>query len=426
MAHKILYVDDNPNNRLSIRQILEESGDYTFIEAPTGLEAIELAQAERPDLILMDINMPGMDGYETTTRLKSMPAFQDVPIVAVTGKIIPGNRERALAAGCAGYLTKPLKKEVLPQQIEHFLSGFRETLTVGEENIYLREYSQRLVERLEQKIQDFANATQTLVYTDAMKSRFIKLAAHELRTPLTGLRGYIALLTSPDSPIVVQADQPTLEVIEGITTSLDRLQGIIQDMVDMTRIEAGTLQLRESPISLSFILDKIKKEFQEVALERQQRLTIANVNHIPMMWADGERVTQILRNLVSNAIKYTPNGGTVEIAAEIVNERGLPCSPSSEQDKFVKIAVKDTGIGVAVDHQESIFQSFYEVRDIELHSTSKTDFMGSGAGLGLPIARGVAEAHGGSLWVESDGYDPEQCPGSSFYLILPLGTLPDS
>ncbi len=425
MSQKILYVDDNPNNRTLMRQILEDAG-YTMVEAADGLSGIELAQEERPDLILMDINMPGLDGYETTTRLKSIPALKDVPIVALTGKVMPGNRERALVAGCAGYMTKPLKTDLLPRQVANFLGGFRETLTPEEENIYLREYSQRLVHRLEQKMQEFVLSTELLTHTDLMKSRFIKLAAHELRTPLTGLRGYLSLLTSADNQWMANADEKTLEIVEGITTSVDRLQGIVQDMVDMTRIETGTLQLRESPVSLSFIFDKIKREFEEVALNRQQTLNIAAVDHIPMMWADGERVTQILRNLVSNAIKYTPNGGLIQITAQTVDSSGLPCSTISDQEKFVKVTVRDSGIGVAPDQQESIFQSFYELRDIEFHSTSKTEFMGSGAGLGLPIARGVAEAHGGALWVESEGYDPEQYPGSHFQLILPVGEPPQN
>jgi signal transduction histidine kinase len=184
-------------------------------------------------------------------------------------------------------------------------------------------------------------------------------------------------------------------------------------MLDMTRIEMGTLQLRPSPISLTLIFNKIGKEFTEIARQRQQTLTIADSGHIPMMWVDGERITQILRNLVSNAIKYTPDGGAIKVEAKLM-------AASTDQGDCVRITISDTGIGVAPEHHEAIFQSFYEVRDIELHSSSKTDFMGGGAGLGLPIARGVAEAHGGSLQVDSPGYDPEKCPGSKFHLTLPL------
>jgi signal transduction histidine kinase len=140
-----------------------------------------------------------------------------------------------------------------------------------------------------------------------------------------------------------------------------------------------------------------------------------------MMWGDGERITQILRNLVSNAVKYTPDAGRIEIAVEIMGDEQDSHPEISSAYQFIKITVSDTGVGVPVEEQERIFENFYEVQDIEWHSTSKTEFMGGGVGLGLPIARGVAVAHGGSLWVESEGFSPSQCPGSKFHLILPLG-----
>jgi signal transduction histidine kinase len=416
MTKKILYVEDDPGNRLLVRHLLQEAG-YTVVEAIDGLSGIKAAREEQPDLILMDINIPGMDGYETTTRLKTLPGLSDIPIIALTAMTRDGDRERALTAGCDGYLTKPLDADRLPGQITQFLNGFRESVTDEEINIYLREYNRRLVNRLEQKIQELSRANHALAHTDMMKSRFINMAAHELRTPITALNGYLGLLSDI---LGKDAEESVVEIITGANASIDRLRGIVQDMLDITRIETGTLQLKHSPLSLTLIFNKIKRDFQEVARKRQQNLSIAPADHIPMMWGDGERITQILRNLVSNAIKYTPDGGTIEITAEIFTQ---PASSSrSAPDQLVKISVSDSGIGVAPDQQERIFESFYEVRDMDLHSTSKTGFMGGGAGLGLPIARGVAQAHGGSLWVESKNHDPEQCPGSVFYLILPLGT----
>lgn len=279
--------------------------------------------------------------------------------------------------------------------------------------------------RLEQKVQELTRANKTLTHTDVMKSRFINLAAHELRTPLAAVHGYLSLLTAADSPVMAHADERTLEILEGLTTGLDRLRGIVQDMLDITRIEAGTLQLKHAPIGLSLILEKIKRDFKNVVARRQQTLIIADASYIPPLWADGERITQILRNLVSNAVKYTPNGGAIEISVEVIGDNGQTTSSKTlDPNPFVKIMVRDTGVGIAPENQERIFENFYEVRDIEKHSSSKTEFMGGGAGLGLPIARGVAEAHGGSLWVESVGHDPERCPGSKFHLILPLGQPP--
>jgi len=222
------------------------------------------------------------------------------------------------------------------------------------------------------------------------------------------------VLTSPGSKFMTHADDNAQELIDGIVTGIERLQGLVQDLLDVTRIEAGTLQLRYAPIHMSLIFRKIQRDFKNVVARRQQTLVMGDAEHVPMMWVDGERVTQILRNLVSNAVKYTPDGGKIEVKAEMM-------SSDDRQNKFVKITIIDNGVGVDKDQQKRIFQSLYEVRELELHSTSKTNFMGGGVGLGLPIARGVAEAHGGSLWVESEGYDPERRPGSKFHLILPLG-----
>ncbi len=421
---KVLYIEDNTANRMLVQQVLGSVG-YEVIEAVDGLSGIQMAREKQPDLILMDINIPGMDGYEAATRIKSIPELSHIPIIAVTAKAMAGDREMALTAGCDGYLSKPIDVDALPGQVAEFLGGMRETVDIGKESTYLREYNERLVDRLEKKVQELTRANEQLAHTDLMKSRFIGMAAHELRTPLTAIHGYLSLLTAPHSKFIASADDSAREILEGITNGVDRLRGIVQDMLDITRIEAGTLQLRLSPISLSFIFEKIRKEFSSIVERREQTLVIGAADEVPMMWVDGERVTQILRNLVGNAVKYTPNGGRIEVSAMLMGQDS-PGAASAQPSQFVKIMVRDTGVGIAPEQQERIFENFYEVREVELHSTSKTDFMGGGAGLGLPIARGVAEAHGGSLWFESPGHDPARCPGSTFYLILPLGgTLKD-
>jgi signal transduction histidine kinase len=422
MSKKILYIEDHPANRMLVRQVLEGAG-FAVIEALDGLSGIQKAREERPDLILMDINLPGIDGHEAATRIKSLPELSDVPIVALTARVMAGDRERTLTAGCDGYIAKPIDVDILPKQIAEFLGGMRETITVEQESAYLREYNERLVSHLEEKVEELTRANEALQHTDTMKSRFISMAAHELRTPVAAVHGYLSLLTASDSKFLANADPDTLQVIDGIVTSVDRLRGLVQDMLDITRIEAGTLQLRYAPINLSQIFDKIKKEFMTIVADRKQTLNVDQVKGIPVLWVDGERVTQILRNLVGNAVKYTPDGGEIRLTTEYIKRDHSTTAASNAPfaTQFIKITVHDTGVGVPLEQQEDIFTNFYEVREIEHHSTSKTEFMGGGAGLGLPIARGVAEAHGGSLWVESEGYDPERCPGSKFHLILPIG-----
>lgn len=418
---KILYVEDNAANRMLVQQVLEGVG-HSVIEAVDGLSGIKAAREQQPDLILLDINIPGMDGYETATRIKSFPALSSIPIIALTAKVMAGDRERALTAGCDGYIAKPIDVDQLPKQVTEFLDGRRDKVSTEQESVYLREYNERLVDHLEQKVKELTSANLILAHTDTMKSRFIDLAAHELRTPLAAIRGYLGILTLPSSNFMLNTSGDTQELLDGIVTGVDRLYGIVQDMLDVTRIEAGTLQLQHTPVSLSLIFKRINKEFAQAIEKRHQTLIIADAQ-IPTFWADGDRVMQILRNLVSNAIKYTPDGGTIEITAKVFSGDPKPFT-SSLADRFVKITVKDSGVGIPPEQHERIFENFHEVREIEHHSTSKIDFMGGGAGLGLPIARGVAEAHSGSLWVESEEYNRETCPGSKFHLVLPLGTAP--
>jgi len=366
---KILYVEDNPANRILVRQVLEMAG-YTIIEAVNGLSGIKIAREEQPDLILMDINIPGMDGYETATRIKTLPELGNVPIIALTAKAMLGDRERALTAGCDGYISKPIDVDLLPQQVAEFLGGRREKVSDEQENVYLREYNERLVEHLEQKIEKLTQTNKTLSHADQMKSRFIDMAAHELRTPLAAMHGYLSILTVPGGKFLKDADEDTLEIINGVVASVDRLRGITQDMLDVTRIEAGTLQLKPTFVSLPLIFRKIQRDFVETIQQRHLNLTIADAEHLPAIWADGERVTQILRNLVGNAIKYTPDEGHININAEVMG------SQSTNPQQFIKILVSDTGIGISSEQQEAIFQNFYEVREIEYHSTRQNRLYG--------------------------------------------------
>ncbi|MBN1221481.1 MAG: hybrid sensor histidine kinase/response regulator [Anaerolineae bacterium] len=411
MTKKILHIEANPDDRQSVREVLEKEG-HTVIAAPDGPSGVQLAQVERPDLILLDMDLPDIDDRPLSHHLKNLPELNDTPLIALVTELWAWSHITEF--DLAGQIMKPIDETTLARQIADFLADQNDIAALKRENECLRKYSQKLAQRLEQKIQELTAANEALEHTDLMKSRFINMAAHELRTPLAAVHGYLGVLTSPGSKFMARADENTLKLIEGVVTGIDRLQGLVQDMLDVTRIEAGALQLRYAPIGLTLIFDKIRRDFKNVVARRRQTLNIGEADHVPVMWVDGERVTQILRNLVSNAIKYTPDGGTIEIAADLMQS-------DDQKNVFVKITVSDTGVGVPLDQQERIFEGFYEVRDIELHSTSKTDFMGGGAGLGLPIARGVAQAHGGSLWLESPGYDPKTCPGCKFYLVLPLG-----
>jgi signal transduction histidine kinase len=417
---KILYVEDNLMNRMLVRRLLEAHG-YTVLEAEDGLSGIKMAQKELPDLILMDINIPGMDGFEATTKLKSIEGLKNTPIVALTAKVMDGDREMALTVGCDGYISKPIDVDTLPGLIKDFLAGKREMVAVAEERVYLREYSQKLVDRLQEKIEELTKANEELRHTDEMKSRFMSIAAHELRTPLTLIQGYLSMLIQSGGEATSQLDDNVLEMIEGIAKGVERLSTIVEEMLDVIKIESGTLKLHLGPVSLKDVITAAVRKLEPFAEERKQEIVVADLRGMPPVKGDAARLLQVFMNLIGNSIKYTPDGGHISLSVRVMEAEVLaPHVRSAGWGELIEVIVEDTGVGIAEEEQERIFKRFYEVKDPSRHSTSKTSFMGGGLGLGLPTARGIVEAHSGWLWVESEGYDEEKCPGSRFHVLLPV------
>lgn len=244
---------------------------------------------------------------------------------------------------------------------------------------------------------------------DQSKSSFISVAAHELRTPLTLVEGYTAMMRDM---IGGENNKQVDALIEGVNSGIQRLRAIIDDMIDVSLIDNNLLSLNFQPTWLNHIIDLLRQEVEETVKSR--RLTL-EVEAFPgsdvMFFADTERIFQAFCNIVNNAIKYTPDGGRITISG-----RSLP--------GFIEVIVSDTGIGISPDNQEIIFGKFGQLGNTLLHSSGKTKFKGGGPGLGLPIARGIIEAHGGTIWVESEGYDEKECPGSTFHILLPLRSEP--
>lgn len=420
---KILYVEDNVVNRLLVRRVLTHAG-YTVLEAGDGLSGIEIAQREKPDLILMDIMIPGMDGYQVTTKLKSLPELTNTPIVALTAKAMEGDRERALIAGCDGYIPKPIDVDGLLLRVTEFLGGRQEEIEGGvEERLILQQaYSQELVSHLEEKVRELQKANAELRRTDELKSRFISIAAHELKTPLTVIQGYLTMLEDTEEPNAKLA--PSLRApIEGMSKGVERFNAIVEEMLDITRIEGGTLELHRDLVVVKDAMMAAVRKLEPAARKRGLAINLSPMDGLPLLRADARRLQQVCFNLLSNAIKYTPDGGQINISTRVLEGGDMAYYSKETNDisgRFIEIVFEDTGIGIDLEEQERIFGRFYEVRDPDLHSTSKTRFLGGGLGLGLAIARGVAEAHGGFLWAESAGCDEKRCPGSRFHVLFPL------
>ncbi|MCS6871463.1 MAG: hybrid sensor histidine kinase/response regulator [Anaerolineae bacterium] len=403
----ILYIEDDPGSQVLVERVLSDAG-FRVVTASRGLEGLEAADKYMPNLILMDINLPDMTGREITTRLRADERFRSVPIVALTAQSQAGEREKALAAGLTGYLTKPIDIDTFPSQVAHYLSGAKDTVSLDALAQAQFEYNSELVLRLEQKVRELEQSNAELRRLDKVKEDFIQLTAHELRTPMTLIYGYSRLIQ--ESPVVkrLKGESPEVKAfIDGLVESIERMSGVINEILTISRIATGRIELAIGPVNLMRMMERIVQEMGQVARQRNQTFT-CEVRQFPtMIQADADLLALALSNVIGNAIKYTPDGGVISITART--------SPSS-----VLIAVKDTGIGINKEDLQRIFDRFYTANNTQLHSTSKTAFRGGGLGLGLAICKGIIEAHGGKIWAESEGRDEVKLLGSTFYIDLPL------
>ncbi len=403
----ILYIEDDPASRRLVQRVLGSQG-YNVLVADDGLEGITIARESNPNLILMDINLPNMDGREITTRLRSLPNFTNTPIVALTANHSPGSRELALAAGCTGFMTKPIDVGTFPNKVKNYLNGLVEPLSPNERTQHLERHAQNLVLRLEGKINELEGANKRLRELDRLKSDFIILVSHELRTPLTLISGYAHLL---DEQIKHSSSTVPTDMIggvaEGLNLGVSRMREVVNEIISVARITSGALDLILSQIRLKNIIDKIVAEYEPICEKRGIAIRVGDLSNLPIIEGDENQLKLAIDNVVGNGIKYTPDNGTIYIVARQV-------------DNAVDIIIRDTGIGIPVDEQRHIFDQFYVLGSIEHHSTSKSAFQGGGLGLGLAITKGIVEAHNGRIWVESEKRDSDKLPGSTFHILLPI------
>ncbi|MGB9753126.1 hybrid sensor histidine kinase/response regulator [Roseiflexus castenholzii] len=383
----ILYIEDNRDNQLLVRRILESRG-YALQICEDGPSGIALARESQPALILVDINIAGMDGYETTTRLRSLPHLQSTPIVAITADARPGTRERALAAGCDGFITKPIDPRLLPEQIAEFLGGKRELLPTSLETTMLREYNARLVERLERQVRELSARNAELQELDRLKNTFLATLSHELRTPLTAILGYLELFERRTLGSLNDVQGQAINVIARNARTLSR---ILNNLLYLQ--EVRSTEIRRAPVVIHEVLREVIADMQPLARAANVTLS-ASLQPTAVYMGDPIGISQALRALIDNAIKFTLPSGRVDVT--LIDE------PSR-----VLVRVEDTGIGIPAEAQEKIFLPFYQIDDTLARPYS-------GAGLGLAIARHVVEAHGGQLTVRSVVQ-----AGSTFTVVLP-------
>ena len=273
----------------------------------------------------------------------------------------------------------------------------------------LNRFNQMMERMVEQRVEELNNAYQTLEKLDKNKSDFIQVAAHELRTPLTVIKGYMSMIKS--SP-AVQNDSSLAQVMDGVIQGTNRLHQIVNSMLDVARLENQIIKPHLESVSLGPILRLVCKGYVEDLKQRQIKLELdPDINSAPPLLADSELLKKALDNIIVNAIKFTPDGGSIFINARSTQVDG--------RGEFCEIRIRDTGIGIDPANHTIVFEKLYQLGKVELHSSGHTKFKGGGPGLGLAIAAGIVKSHKGKIWVESPGYDEEKLPGSTFIIQIP-------
>lgn len=248
---------------------------------------------------------------------------------------------------------------------------------------------------------------------DSVKTDFITIASHELRTPLAQIRGYTDILDSLNEQGLLQPGQIT-QMIGSLRKSTERMEDLISNMLDVSQLDVNAMDLRFVRTTIDTIIRLALEPLKEALEQRQLTVDRDGLNGLPHIQVDMQRMVQAFRNIIQNAIKFTPDGGRITIVAQ-----HEPAASENEIPQVV-VTVKDTGVGIAQKDLELIFQKFYRGFDTQLHSSGAFKFLGAGPGLGLTIARGIVEGHGGTIWAESPGHDIEKFPGSTFHVRIPV------
>lgn len=370
--------------------------------------------------------------YPPDTLICKEGAFEDVFYLIVGGEVaitkyFEGDDERVLRYSAAGDFfgemaliqDQPRSANVRTTQETTVLEFDRdvfEHLMASSPNLawrMVRITFDRLRHNDQTALADLREAYQTLARLDKAKLDFIEIAAHELRTPLTVIQGYTDVLRNDPA---LKANAVLGEVIDGIMRGTARLHEIVNGMLDITKIDTDTLKVSRVPVLIQSVVAELKNEFDAVLQERGIAFVIKQIGDVPYIEADPALIYKVFYQLYTNAIKFTPDNGAITTtywATEVEN-----------MGPAVAVIVQDTGVGIDPEHHTLIFEKFYQVGEVALHSSGKTSFKGGGPGLGLALVKGAVEAHGGMVWVESEGCDEVRMPGSTFKVLLPVHAPP--
>lgn len=389
---KVLIVDDREENILATKKVLK-SLEMEVYEATSGNEALSIMLRHDFAVVLLDVQMPEMDGFEVAKLMREHEDMCDTPIVFMTA--ISKEDRYATEAGLIGavdYIFKPINSEILKSKVRTYTE-----LYVQQERVSL------LNSALKKQNEDLETARQRAEASSKAKSEFLANMSHELRTPMNSITGTSDLLA------ITKLDEQQRKYVETIISSSNVLLGIINDILNLSKIESGTLHFDSEKVVVGDLFKEVVDSFQENAKAKKVSLDIKDgINEGTVLLADPLRLRQVLSNLIANAIKFTHKGHILIDVKEKRRDRKMLC---------LHVAVQDTGIGIAKEKMRAIFEKFMQV-----DNTSTRQY--GGVGLGLTICKSLVEAMGGEMGVESE---PEKGSNFWFELTLPLADpLPQS
>jgi signal transduction histidine kinase len=390
----ILLVDDQPARLLSYETVLRDLGQ-TLVMAHSGAEALEKLMSDEFAVVLLDVNMPGMDGFETATLIHEHPRYEKTPIIFVTGVNVSDlDRLQGYKLGAVDYVSIPVVPEILRSKVSVLVELYCQRRELRQVNRSLAEANSRLAlanSTLQvEKTRELEQLNSTLREANRHKDEFLAMLAHELRNPLAPIHNAVLLMRSPQLP-----PAQLVWAREVIQRQVGHLTKLVDDLLDVSRITRGKINVVRETIELATVVERAVETVQPM-LVRQRHELIVDVHPEPLL-LDGDltRLTQIVGNILSNAIKYTDDGGRIELSAGSIGDN-------------VEIRIRDNGIGIEPEVLPLVFDLFAQAS--QLNGRSQT-----GLGIGLALAKRLAEMHGGDVQASSDG--PGK--GSEFVVRLP-------
>jgi signal transduction histidine kinase len=377
----ILMVDDVPANLLALEAMLEDLGE-NLVRASSGNEALRLLLRQEFALILLDVEMPDMDGFETATFIRARQQTRDTPIIFLTAAQRSVEQVfRGYSLGAVDYLLKPLQPEILRWKVAVFVELARKNRLVKVQ-----------AEELRSKNVELQTARLRAEEESRAKSSFLAGMSHELRTPLNAIIGFSDLLVQDAAG---ELNERQREFVTHVLDSGRHLLSLINDVLDLSKVQAGRMDLRPELLHLGPLVEGVRGGLVPLAERQGVELSIDVPGDLPPLSADPVRLKQVFYNLLSNGLKFTPRGGRVSLTAR-------------EETPWLRIDVSDTGIGISAEDMPRLFKEFEQI-------TPAQGTKPEGTGLGLALTRRLLALHGGKIDVTSR---PQE--GSTFTVHLPL------